>query len=76
VTGPDVTTRGWIHESDTGSLVDGCAAAVGKAIDRTISQGKPLDIEALQKVIRKEAGRFVADRTKRRPMIVPVVVEV
>ena len=76
ITGPDVTTRGWVHEPDAGSLVDDCAATVSKAIDRTISQGRPLDIEALQKVIRKETGRFVADRTKRRPMIVPVVVEV
>ncbi len=76
VTGPDVTTRGWIHEADPASLIDGCEAAVAKALDRTIADGKPLDIEALQRVIRREAGRFVADSTKRRPMIVPVVVEI
>ena len=31
------------------------------------------DIESLQRVVRKGAGKFVSDRTKRRPMIVPVV---
>ena len=31
--------------------------------------------EAVQRVARKAAGRFVSDRTKRRPMIVPVVIE-
>ena len=29
----------------------------------------------LQRTARKAAGRFVSDRTKRRPMIVPVVME-
>ena len=31
------------------------------------------DIETLQRHVRRAAGRFVNDRTKRRPMIVPVV---
>ena len=33
------------------------------------------DIESLQRVVRRAAGRFVNDRTRRRPMIVPVVME-
>ena len=31
------------------------------------------DIDGLERVVRKAAGKFVSDRTKRRPMIVPVV---
>ena len=34
------------------------------------------DIESLQRVVRKTAGKFVNERTKRRPMIVPVVMTV
>ena len=33
------------------------------------------DIETLQRLVRRAAGRFVNDRTRRRPMIVPVVME-
>ena len=33
------------------------------------------DLDALQRVVRRAAGKFVADRTKRKPMIVPVVME-
>ena len=33
------------------------------------------DFDALQRVVRRAAGKFVNDRTKRRPMIVPVVME-
>ncbi|HEV3226473.1 MAG TPA: hypothetical protein VGZ52_06555 [Acidimicrobiales bacterium] len=34
-----------------------------------------MDIETLQRHVRRAAGRFVSDRTRRRPMIVPVVME-
>jgi ribonuclease J len=33
------------------------------------------DVESLERDVRRAAGRFVHDRTKRRPMIVPVVME-
>jgi len=33
------------------------------------------DIEALQRAVRRAAGKFVNDSTRRRPMIVPVVME-
>jgi ribonuclease J len=34
-----------------------------------------LDIETLQRHVRKAAGKFVNERTRRRPMIDPVVME-
>ena len=34
-----------------------------------------MDYETLQRHVRKAAGKFVSDKTKRRPMIVPVVME-
>jgi ribonuclease J len=76
VTGPEVISRGWIDESDTAPLVAECTAAVADALDHATSQGSSIDIEALQAVVRRTAGRFVKQHTKRHPMIVPVVVEV
>ena len=31
------------------------------------------DVEALERDVRRAAGKFVNERTRRRPMIVPVV---
>jgi len=73
---PEVISRGWISESDTSGLIDECTVAVAEALERATDRGSAIDIEALQKVIRSAAGRFVKQRTKRRPMIVPVVVEI
>ena len=33
------------------------------------------DVEALERDVRRAAGKFVNERTRRRPMIVPVVME-
>ena len=38
-------------------------------------QNDAADIETLQRHVRRTAGQFVNERTKRRPMIVPVVME-
>jgi ribonuclease J len=76
VTGPDIISRGWIDERDTGLLIDSCTEAVRDALDRATRKGAAIDIEAVQAVIRTAAGKFVKKHTKRYPMIVPVVVEV
>jgi ribonuclease J len=39
------------------------------------AEGNP-DYENLKRHIRQALGRFIKDRTRRRPMIVPVVMEV
>jgi ribonuclease J len=75
VTGPEVITRGWVYAPEAEDLLDECADAVRAAVHESFNSGDPADIEALQRVVRKAAGRFVADRTRRRPMIVPVVME-
>ena len=73
--GPEVITRGWVYAPEAEDLLDECADVVRAAVHETFNSGDPVDIETVQRIVRKAAGRFVADRTRRRPMIVPVVME-
>jgi ribonuclease J len=75
ITGPEIITRGWVHAPEAEDLLDECADQVRAAVHDAFAAHDPVDIESLQKVVRRAAGRFVNDRTKRRPMIVPVVME-
>ena len=75
VTGPEVITRGWVYAPEAEDLLDECADEVRAAVHEAFDSGDPVDIETLQRVVRRAAGRFVSDRTRRRPMIVPVVME-
>ena len=72
ITAPEIVTRGWVYEAEAEGLLADCAAAVEKAVGEVKD---PSDIEAVQRAARRAAGRFVNKETKRRPMIVPVVIE-
>ncbi len=75
LTGPEIITRGWVYAPEAEALLDECADVVRQAIkDLFVEAGTP-DMESLQRAVRRAAGRFVNDRTKRKPMIVPVVME-
>jgi ribonuclease J len=73
---PEVITRGWVHETEGMELIDGCAAAVHAGLDSALGATSRGDIDSLQKAVRRSAGAFVKKRTQRRPMIVPLVIEV
>ena len=47
---------------------------VADAVERALASGVR-DVESLERDVRRAAGRFVNERTKRRPMIVPVLME-
>ncbi len=72
--GPEVITRGWVYAPEAEPLLTECADAVRQSVKEAFTTGAT-DIEALQRVVRRTAGKFVNDSTKRRPMIVPVVME-
>ncbi len=75
LTGPEVITRGWVYAPEAEELLDECAQVVRDAIKDVFAGSKTPDLDSVQRAVRRAAGRFVNDRTKRKPMIVPVVME-
>lgn len=75
VTGPEVITRGWVHAPEAEDLLEEARKTVHESVLVALDKGEH-DIESMQRVVRRAAGKFVSDRTKRRPMIVPVVMSV
>ena len=73
--GPEIVTRGWVYAPEAEELLDGAAEAVRDGIKAAFANEGTIDHETLSRHVRKAAGKFVNDQTKRRPMIVPVVME-
>ena len=73
VSGPEIATRGWIYEPEAGDLLTDLEGRVRTAVDKALSEGA--DRQGLERAVRRASGGFVSDRTRRRPMIVPVVLE-
>jgi len=72
--GPDVISRGWVEVP----ALAGHEAAVADAVEADLLDAlhdPDADIERMTQIARRAAGRTVNDRTRRRPMIVPVVRE-
>jgi len=74
LTGPEIITRGWVYAPEAEDLLDEACDTIAKAVEQALASGVR-DVEALERDVRRAAGKFVNDRTRRRPMIVPVVME-
>jgi len=72
--GPEIITRGWVYAPEAEDLLDEACDTVADAVEASLGKGVR-DVEALERDVRRAAGKFVSERTKRRPMIVPVVME-
>ncbi|MDE0700428.1 MAG: ribonuclease J [Acidimicrobiaceae bacterium] len=70
--GPDVVSRGWVEEpalrAHETAVVDAVQRAVMQALGDDID-----DLGRLSQIVRRAAGGIVSERTRRRPMIVPMV---
>ena len=72
--GPEIITRGWVYAPEAEDLLDEACERIADAVEAALAKGER-DVDALERDVRKAAGKFVNERTKRRPMIVPVVME-
>ncbi len=76
LTGPEIITRGWVYAPEAEKLLDEAREVVLAAVEEHQPGEAPADYETLRRRTRSALGRFVQERTRRRPMIVPVVMEV
>ncbi|MEP6462401.1 MAG: ribonuclease J [Frankiaceae bacterium] len=70
--GPHISTRG---VSDEPGAFDGVVPFIEKALAGAAAEGVS-DTAQLQQLVRRTVGRWVNDTYRRRPMILPVVLEV
>ena len=75
VTGPEIVTKGWVHATEAEALLGEARDAVRAAVEETTQQGGT-DFEAVRRSARRALGRFINERTRRRPAVIPVVLEV
>ncbi|MGE0306320.1 MAG: ribonuclease J [Acidimicrobiia bacterium] len=71
---PEIITRGWVYAPEAEDLLGEAESKVRVAVEQAFANGQR-DVEALEREVRRSLGKFVSERTKRRPMIVPMVVE-
>lgn len=75
ITSPDIISRGFVYMKDQKKLVDDIRQQVKKLIANQGRKGLTNDT-FLKEKIKHDIGQFVFHKTERRPMILPVIIEV
>ncbi len=71
IAGPQIHARGFAEDE---AVFQSIQPEVARALEEATSTGT-IDTHQLQQVVRRVVGRWVSGRLRRRPMIIPVVVE-
>jgi len=72
---PDIISRGFVYLRDNQDLLSDIRRKVRGIISR-IPNRQSLDVDYIKTLIRDQIGSYLYTRTKRRPMILPVIIEV
>jgi ribonuclease J len=72
---PDVISRGFVDPQTANGLVDGSIEVVTQTLSRTASR-HITDWGELKNAIRRDLSAFLGERTRKRPIILPLIVEV
>lgn len=75
VTSPDIISRGFVYMRAAEDLIFKARQEV-KNIFARHSDKYPLNWEQIKRLVREDLGEFLFQKTQRRPMIIPVVIEI
>ncbi len=74
IAGPEIITRGFVYVKENGDLIEDAIDAANSVL-RTVAKKKIKDKNKIRGMLRDEISDFVWKRTKRNPMIVPVIMD-
>jgi len=73
VSGPDIISRGFVYVRESEELMDQVRAIAKKSLDKSVN--KKSDWNTIKATIKSDMNEFLFEKTKRRPMILPIIME-
>lgn len=75
VAGPDVVSRGFVYVRESEVLMDEARDKAREALESCLAANNT-DWGALKGAVRDNLSRYLWEKTKRRPMILPIIMEI
>lgn len=72
---PDIISRGFVYLRESQELLKSVRQIIKKSVGET-TRMHPVNITYVKDQIKERVGKFLFQKTKRRPMVLPVVIEV
>ena len=73
---PDIISRGFVYLRESKQLLKETRQQVIKIVDKAAGSGGAVNWTYVKDELRNKIGEFLFSKTKRRPMVLPVVIEV
>ena len=73
--GPDIVSRGFVYVRESETLMEDCRAVVEEALEKCLRKNVT-DWGKIKTTIKDSLSEFLWKRTKRSPMILPIITEV
>lgn len=73
---PDIISRGFIYLKESQHLLHEARGVTRRIIEEITNQMHPINVQYLREELRDKLGLFLFQKTSRRPMVLPVVIEV
>ena len=75
VSGPEIVSRGFVYVRESEQLMEEARMKIQEALDRCEANGSS-DWGTIKNSVRDILGKFLYEKTRRRPMIMPIILEV
>ena len=75
VSGPELVSRGFVYVRESEELLEGARTQVEMALDRSMAENLH-DWASVKARVREALSNYIYRRTKRSPMILPILLEV
>ncbi|MBR5155079.1 MAG: ribonuclease J [Clostridia bacterium] len=75
VAGPDIISRGFVYVREAEDLMESMREKANEVLDECLSHNT-LDWASIKSHLKNELGSFIFAKTKRKPMILPVIMDV
>lgn len=72
---PQIISRGFIYMKESQGLIDDTRALIKEIVEKSSSPEGATNWTYVQQKLRNEIGQFLYQKTQRRPLVLPVVVE-
>ncbi len=73
--GPDLISRGFVYMRESGDLINEAQSLIAKHLDKLLER-KTTQWSEIKNEITDTLAPFLYEKTKRRPMILPIIMEV
>ena len=76
ISGPDIVSRGFVYVRESEELMDEVRSIAAEAIENCLARRAPVDRMNLKNCVKDDLSKFLYAKTKRKPMVLPVIMNV